>query len=214
MKRHTDGLSSRDIAKQPLIVGGRVSMIALWIGIACSVEALNVYVPPRGIASIQQEDLRRDIWSLEIASEAFDIWFHKRVKQLHLEPVSGNEQSCFRRQGEAETGIVFWTDSKRRYSNVSVSALLSLAKSTDQTHNPQSIVYCSVQPPVFFNDWKIIEIADVSGKDIVLEEGRWTSNSDEKYSFTDLQFEQIARNTKVIAETITPYLPSDFVPKR
>jgi len=188
-------------------------VLLLSINFACSVDSLDVYVPPRGVESIQQEDIRRDIWSLELSKKPFTVWILERAEQLNLEMVFVKASTCFSRKMDTK-GLVFWTDETEYYRNVAVPALLSLAKSTDGIENPGGLMYCIGQPPDIVMDWTEIEIADVSGIELTENAGRWSSSSMEQYAFVDLQFERIVSNIKEIARKTTPYLPSDFVPKK
>jgi hypothetical protein len=180
---------------------------------ACSVDLLDIYVPPRGFASIQQEDIRRDIWSLQLAEQDVDDWLLQRASQLNVEIVLQDEETiCFSR-GEQEKGLVFWVNASSEYKNVAVAALLSLAKSTEQIDNPFRLIYCVGRPPKLCSGCTEIEIANVSGIDLVEKKGTWTSSSPGSTSFIDLNFELIQENVSKIAQQTTPHLPLNSLPK-
>ena len=181
-----------------------------WLALACSLESLSIVLPPRGIESIQQEDLRRDIWSLEIEEKPIDDWWNNRAKQLHLEPaLRGRETTCHGRSTESDTGIVFWTERESVYRNSAIAALLSLAKSTDATSSPVGLMYCVGRPPKFGLGWSEQKIESIAGPNVVEVEGVWTSNTTPELLFVDLNFEHLEQNIRHIATVRTPYLLSD-----
>lgn len=47
---------------------------------ACSVESLRIHVPSRGVDSVNQEDLKRAVWTME-STPPVD-WFEGRMAQL------------------------------------------------------------------------------------------------------------------------------------
>ena len=63
------------------------SVLICCSGISCSPETLKIYVPPTGVHSVNQEDLRRAYWALESGDDP-EQWWLKRTEQFHLAPSS------------------------------------------------------------------------------------------------------------------------------
>ena len=59
--------------------------VLFFCGISCAPETLKIHVPPTGVHSVNQEDLRRAYWALESGDDP-EQWWLKRTEQFHLEP--------------------------------------------------------------------------------------------------------------------------------
>ena len=177
--------------------------------LACSLESLNIVLPPRGIEAVQQEDLRRDIWALEHRNQPIDDWFRNRAKQLNLDVVvSGASTMCYGRSAQKETGILWWTERDSQYQNSAIAAILSLAKSTDAISSPVGLIYCLGRPPKFGLGWSEQKIENIVGPRVAVSNGVWSSNTAEVVPFVELNFEQLEYNIRHIATALTPHIRS------
>ena len=104
-------------------------MLILIVLFACSAEFLNIPIPPNGVQSVHQEDIKRDIWAIENGHTS-KTWWKKRVSQLGGEIVMQENFSCLLHEGEKNTGLVYWTSLDKNDLGIRLATILSLAKAS------------------------------------------------------------------------------------
>jgi hypothetical protein len=112
-----------------------LSVLVLWCVTACSVETLDIYQPPKGLDSIQQEDIKRAMWRLQQGVDASE-WWQARAKQLHLTPI--DSQDCFQHQGRSRTVIEIFTDT----DPLRLAMMASMAKTVDHLDTAVTWQFC------------------------------------------------------------------------
>ena len=124
----------------------------LWFGflsamMGCSVETLGIYLPKRGKESIQQEDLRRAIWSLErmcqnssvedCTDNRLDWWSNRALRvglRVHQVP------NCFVQKQQDPNASMQWMIAQQQ--PVEIGALASMAKSIDHIDTLENWGFC------------------------------------------------------------------------
>lgn len=170
---------------------------------ACSADFLNIPIPSRGIHSVHQEDLKRDIWAIEQGYSA-QIWWEKRISQLEGEMLAQENASCLYHRGENEKGILYWTMQKND-AGIQVGVLLSLAKASDQISREQSYQYCLGKPDVR-EGWIVQEIGNIDGEQLEIRDNIWNARWDKKQSFGQINFERLQQNIQTIIASNSPSL--------
>jgi len=99
----------------------------------CAPETLKIHVPPTGVQSVNQEDLRRAYWILEQAI-APEQWWFKRAAQFHLEMVDG----CWEYAGQIDSINIVVADK----TPMQLTMMASLAKALDRTVQEDSWQFC------------------------------------------------------------------------
>lgn len=107
----------------------------LWFAASCSVETLDIYQPPKGLDSIQQEDIKRAMWRLQQGVDASD-WWETRARQLHLMPMA--RQDCFQHPGKGNTLIEVFTDR----APLRLAMMASMAKTLDHLATEATWQFC------------------------------------------------------------------------
>ena len=129
----------------------RLLLIAILSLLGCSTEALKIHVPPTGVASVHQEDLRRAYWKLERGVNPQD-WWNSRARQVHLSKTEIKD--CFVHTGKGTgsvqpSSIVASILVMAEPLPIQLSMLASLAKATDGVETPEDWMFClsSAQVP-------------------------------------------------------------------
>ena len=105
----------------------------LSLSFGCAPETLKIHVPPTGVQSVNQEDLRRAYWSLEQGVDPVE-WWSRRAKQFHLEKV----EDCWQYTGQTDnTSIVV-----AEQTPMQLTIMASLAKALDRTVHEDSWQFC------------------------------------------------------------------------
>ena len=108
-------------------------------GAGCPAEMLKIHLPPTGVESVNQEDLRRAYWAVEQASDPL-AWWRKRVHQLDLVPA--DNPNCHLHKGDTQDlGVVYANPTPMQ-----LSILASLAKALDKTPTNVSWEFCILDP--------------------------------------------------------------------
>lgn len=104
-------------------------MLIWMFPLACSVELLKVYVPPRGIEHIQAEDLQRDVWAQLNPESGFghEEWLQYRFSQ-HEAELTYHAASDFCAQQEQSTIHLWVNDAHPSHRPYWTAILLSAAK--------------------------------------------------------------------------------------
>jgi hypothetical protein len=84
------------VQRAQLLLNRCVMILLMGALTACSVDTLKIYVPPRGIESIHQEDLKRALWNLERGTESM-LWWENRASQVNLRET--DIHGCFIHEG-------------------------------------------------------------------------------------------------------------------
>ena len=113
-------------------------------GSACAPETLMIHVPPTGVDSVHQEDLRRAYWRLERSDDPVQWWFH-RASQLHFQSSSGK---CHSYQGQSNDVAVVYAQP----SPMQLTVMGSLAKALDRTTPLWSWQFCLVDSDMPLHD--------------------------------------------------------------
>ena len=107
------------------------------LSVACEPETLRIHVPPTGLHSVNQEDLRRAYWAVE-RSESPSQWWSKRTTQLQLQSVGS---TCYLYEGQTDTIAVVYAQSTPMHLTV----MASIAKALDRTEPSWSWQFCLVE---------------------------------------------------------------------
>ncbi len=107
------------------------------LSVACAPETLRIHVPPTGVQSVNQEDLRRAYWALDRGTDPVQ-WWSKRAEQFHLEP---SPSTCHLHQGKSHTRAVVYAES----TPMQLTVMASLAKALDRTEPSWSWQFCLVE---------------------------------------------------------------------
>ena len=131
-------------------------MLIFLVCMSCAPETLKIHIPPTGIDSVNQEDLRRAYWALESGTDPI-LWWSKRAVQFHLQPLT-NE--CYGYEGLSDDkGTVY-----AQLSPMQLTVMASMAKSLDGTEASRSWSFClSENPPQDESD-KVIDLTDDWGE--------------------------------------------------
>ena len=135
--------------------------MTLLLLLACSADFLNIPIPPKGARAIHQEDIKRDIWSIERGNTA-ERWWEKRLDQLDGKMVVQNNSSCLIHEGEEKKGLIYWTSLNENDLGIRLATMLSLAKASNQVHLKFSYRYC-LGEPVEIQGWTLIEVDNIAG---------------------------------------------------
>ncbi len=106
--------------------------------LGCSTEMLKIHVPPTGIDSVHQEDLRRAYWRLERGISS-DQWWNSRARQVHL--ATTQHKGCFVHRGEADiqdSSVLVIAEPVP----IQLSMLVSLAKAVDGVSTSEDWFFC------------------------------------------------------------------------
>ena len=147
------------------------------LSVACSPETLRIHVPPTGVDSVNQEDLRRAYWALERGTDPVQ-WWSKRVEQFHLEP---SVSTCHVHQGKSNTMAVVYATS----TPMQLTVMASIAKALDRTEPSSSWQFCLVEqiPEANATFQTVIDLTDELGHNI---------------PFVDVNFEMLALDVQSI----------------
>ena len=146
---------------------------AFFGAMACAPDALKIHIPPTGVDSINQEDLRRAYWALEKGVDPTN-WWTNRAKQFHLKPF---KPGCFVHEGTSDEGGTIYA----RSTPMELTVMASLAKALDGMDVPRSWVFCLAERAQEENSSFVIELKDV-----------W----DESPAFMDVDFSQLSLEVK------------------
>ena len=147
------------------------------LSVACSPETLGIHVPPTGVHSVNQEDLRRAYWALERGADPVQ-WWSKRAEQFHLEP---SLSTCHVHQGKSHTMAVVYAAS----TPMQLTVMASIAKALDRTEPLWSWQFCLVEqiPEAHATFQTVVDLTDDLGDSI---------------PFVDLNFETLALDVQSI----------------
>ena len=147
-------------------------------GVSCAPETLKIHVPPTGVHSLNQEDLRRAYWALESGDDP-EQWWLKRTKQFHLE---SSPSSCHVHPGEGEHRAVVYAAP----TPMQLTVMASLAKALDGTTPTWSWYFCLVSDSLSTQEMSVDTV-------INLKDGYSDSPP-----FVDVNFEHLARDVEKI----------------
>ena len=116
-----------------------LSLFVLLGCISCAPETLKIHIPPKGIDSVNQEDLRRAYWALESGADPIE-WWSNRAAQFHLH---SSTSGCHEHKVNGEkTGVVY-----AQLSPIQLTVMASMAKSLDGVETSQSWRFCPGEKP-------------------------------------------------------------------
>ena len=157
--------------------------LVICLGVACSPERLRIHVPPTGVDSVNQEDLRRAYWALERGAEPSQWWL-QRAEQFHLHR---STFTCHYHQGWSTEKAVVYAQS----TPMQLTVMASLAKALDRTEPPWSWYFCLVGD-VSNPETKFQTVIDL------------TETLRESAPFVEVNFEQLAHDVQsIIREEMT-----------
>lgn len=167
----------------------RLLLIAILSLLGCSTEALKIHVPPTGVASVHQEDLRRAYWKLERGVNPQD-WWNSRARQVHLSKTEIRD--CFVHTGKS-TGSVQPSSIMviAEPLPIQLSMLASLAKAIDGVETPEDWRFCLASAQVPTDIETMIDPTTDSTIDLAQER---LGNP----RFVDVQFEQLEQRVRQI----------------
>lgn len=158
---------------------------------ACSVESLRIHVPSRGVDSVNQEDLKRAVWTME-STPPVD-WFEGRMAQLGTVSSSlpsGAQCYQYANRLEQAQGVRLYIATPE-ISALSVALLASVVKSLDGIDVSEGWMFCLGEPTVESEGWRDQNL------------GRWLSMDQQR--FTEIHFEQVEQTLRqVLAEQVLP----------
>lgn len=99
----------------------------------CAPETLKIHVPPTGVQSVNQEDLRRAYWALEQGADPVK-WWSRRAAQFHLEKVD----ECWQYIGQTDNISIVVAGQ----TPMQLTIMASLAKAVDRTVHEDSWQFC------------------------------------------------------------------------
>ena len=156
-----------------------LSLIVFLGCISCAPETLKIHIPPKGIDSVNQEDLRRAYWALDRGADPIE-WWSNRAGQFHLQP---STFGCHEYKiGGDKRGRVY-----AQVSPMQLTVMASMAKALDGIETSQSWMFCIGEN----------SSPDISGQVINL-----TKKWGESPRFIDVNFTQLALD---IRESIREY---------
>ena len=146
-----------------------LSLLAVLGCISCTPDTLKIHVPPKGIDSVNQEDLRRAYWALESGADPSE-WWSKRADQFHLQ---ASTSGCYEYEGIGDKkGIVY-----AQVYPMQLTVIASMAKALDGVEASRSWVFCMAEEPSQDVLGQVIDLADDWG---------------ESPSFIEVNFTQLA----------------------
>ena len=150
-----------------------LSLIVLLGCLSCNPETLKIHIPPKGIDSVNQEDLRRAYWALERGADPIK-WWSSRANQFNLRSSSSG---CDESEVDGDNrGIVH-----AQLTPMQLTVIASMAKALDGIETKHSWQFCIGE----------IESHDVNGKVIFLSE-----NWGESPPFIDVNFTQLVQEIR------------------
>lgn len=105
----------------------------LFFFVGCTPETLKIHVPPTGVQSVNQEDLRRAYWALEQGVDPVE-WWSRRAKQFHLEEA----EDCWQYTGQTDNINIVVAGQ----TPMQLTIMASLAKAVDRTVQEDSWQFC------------------------------------------------------------------------
>ncbi len=165
----------------------RLLLIAILSLLGCSTEALKIHVPPTGVASVHQEDLRRAYWKLQRGKNPQD-WWNSRARQVHLSKTEIKD--CFVHTGtgsEQPSSVLVIAEPLP----IQLSMLASLAKATDGVETFEDWLFCVSSAQVPTDIETTLETMIDSTIDLAEEN---LGNP----KFVDVQFEQLEQRVRQI----------------
>ena len=123
-------------------------------GPACAPETLKIHVPPTGVDSVHQEDLRRAYWRLERGDDPVQWWSH-RASQFHFQSSSGK---CHSYQGQSNDVAVVYAQP----TPMQLTVMGSLAKALDRTKPLSSWQFCIVESTLPVHDVPFMAVVDLN----------------------------------------------------
>ena len=114
-----------------------LSMLVL-VCLSCTPETLKIHLPPKGIDSVNQEDLRRAYWSLDSGMDPV-VWWENRAAQFNLQP---STSGCYMYEEKAERWSVH-----AQLSPMQLTVMASMAKALDGMETSRSWEFCVVDSP-------------------------------------------------------------------
>lgn len=148
--------------------------------LGCTPEALRIHVPPTGVESVNQEDLRRAYWALE-GGDNPSQWWSKRGAQFHLEPL-GPTCHLYRGQSSGMASVY------AQPTPMQLAVMASLAKALDRTEPSWSWQFCLVESTMA-DDVPFETVVDLT------DEFRTSP------SFVEVNFENLAHDVQEIVRT-------------
>ena len=144
-------------------------MLALLGCLSCTPDTLKIHVPPKGVGSVNQEDLRRAYWALDSGVDPVG-WWSNRAVQFHLQR---STPGCYVYEGKGDkVGSVY-----AQLSPMQLTVLASMAKALDSIETSQSWAFCAGEKPSQDVQGQVIDLPAVWG---------------ESPAFIDVNFTQLA----------------------
>lgn len=147
--------------------------VLLFVILGCSPEDLKIHVPPTGLQSVNQEDLRRAYWALEQGADPV-AWWDDRAVQFHLQKVD----NCWRYSDQSDKIHVVVADK----TPMPLTIMASLAKAVDKTVQDVSWQFC------------------LSEDTAQLERPFIDLKPHDSPAFTEVNFTRLAKEVQVILE--------------
>lgn len=172
---------------------------------ACVAQSLKVLIPPKGHASVHQEDIKRDVWAIERGDSPLEWWL-RRSSQFGADLVDDDGSSCLSFQGEEERGLLYWIESngsETKDLGIRLATLLALAKSSDRLKLKRAYQYCFGLPENT-EGWELQKIEMIVGQNIRIEDSVWRTSGGQETSFTALNFEDIVKSIQQIIASNSP----------
>lgn len=146
-----------------------LSVLVLLGGLSCAPETLKIHLPPKGIDSVNQEDLQRAYWALDSGTDPIE-WWSNRTTQFHLQSTTSG---CYVYERE---GADKWTV-YAQLSPMQLTVMASMAKALDGIETSRTWVFCASDSPPYNVGNQVINLKD-----------DWS----ESPSFIDVNFVQLA----------------------
>lgn len=179
----------------------------LFLLLACSTQSLKVPISPKGVASVHQEDIKRDVWAIERGDSPLG-WWQKRSSQFGADLIEDDGASCLLFQGEDETGLLYWIEpygSENKGIGLRMATLLALAKASDRLELAQAHQYC-FGIPEDVEGWTLQKVEMIFGENLSIEDSVWKASGEQGSSFVELNFENIVENIQKIIASNSPEL--------
>jgi|GEM_PF-5154553 len=124
------------VQRAQLLLNRCVMMLLMAALIGCSVDTLKIYMPPRGIQSIHQEDLKRALWNLERGADSM-LWWTNRASQVNLSAT--DIHGCFLHEGRTSDVLTIVAVS----TPIEVATLASMGKAVDKVETSHGWQFCT-----------------------------------------------------------------------
>ena len=181
-----------------------VSTAWLLLSLSCKAEDLRVQLPLKGVDSMNQEDLQRDLWlRMQVHSrKEFGQKIGGRLKAMGLEPTpqvdcldESQGKCCARFVGAGDPLKIASLDDDSLAGMLSTVALITLAKGFSGSNRSRN--FCIFFAPPM--DSEFMKLGDITGKGLQFEplEQRFVSQTRVENA-EDIQFERLLGYLKSI----------------